>query len=104
MSQLKKIIQAISEAGGVAYEVGGCVRDSLLGHPNKDLDIEVFHLDAPKLSKILSRFGRVNEVGVSSVLLNCVLHKVTISISRCRVERAKWAAGIVVFKWKWITR
>lgn len=65
MSQLKKIIQAISEAGGVAYEVGGCVRDSLLGHPNKDLDIEVFHLDASSLSGILSRFGRVNEVGVS---------------------------------------
>ena len=65
MSQLKKIIQAISEAGGVAYEVGGCVRDQLLGHENKDLDIEVFYLDASYLSKILSRFGRVNEVGVS---------------------------------------
>ncbi|MCY2982692.1 MAG: HD domain-containing protein [Planctomycetota bacterium] len=65
MSQLKKIIQAIAEAGGIAYEVGGCVRDQLLGHANKDLDIEVFHLDAPMLSKILSRFGRVNEVGVS---------------------------------------
>ena len=65
MSQLKKIIQAISEAGGIAYEVGGCVRDQLLGHENKDLDIEVFHLDASTLSKILSRFGRVNEVGVS---------------------------------------
>ena len=65
MSPLKRIIQAISEAGGVAYEVGGCVRDELLGHPNKDMDIEVFHLDAPTLSKILSRFGRVNEVGVS---------------------------------------
>ena len=65
MSPLRKIIQAISEAGGVAYEVGGCVRDQLLGHPNKDMDIEVFHLDAPTLSKILSRFGRVNEVGVS---------------------------------------
>ena len=65
MSQLKKIIQAISEAGGIAYEVGGCVRDQLLGLENKDLDIEVFHLDAATLSKLLSRFGRVNEVGVS---------------------------------------
>ena len=65
MSQLKKIIQAISEAGGTAYEVGGCVRDQLLGHENKDRDIEVFHLDASTLSKLLSRFGRVNEVGVS---------------------------------------
>ncbi len=65
MSQLKKIIQAIAQAGGVAYEVGGCVRDQLLGHENKDLDIEVFHLDAPTLSGLLARFGRVNEVGVS---------------------------------------
>jgi len=65
MSQLRKIIQAISAAGGIAYEVGGCVRDHLLGRENKDLDIEVFHLDAPTLSKLLSRFGRVNEVGVS---------------------------------------
>lgn len=65
MSPLRKIIEAISEAGGVAYEVGGCVRDQLLGMENKDLDIEVFHLDAAKLSKLLSRFGRVNEVGVS---------------------------------------
>ena len=65
MSQLKRIIQAIAEAGGIAYEVGGCVRDQLLGHASKDLDIEVFHLDAATLSKILSRYGRVNEVGVS---------------------------------------
>ena len=65
MSQLRKIILAIAEAGGVAYEVGGCVRDQLLGRENKDLDIEVFHLDASTLSKILARFGRVNEVGVS---------------------------------------
>ena len=65
MSQLEKIIQAISEAGGIAYEVGGCVRDQLLGLENKDLDIEVFHLDASTLSELLSRFGRVNEVGVS---------------------------------------
>lgn len=65
MSQLRKIIQAIAEAGGVAFEVGGCVRDQLLGWENKDLDIEVFHLDASTLSKLLSRFGKVNEVGVS---------------------------------------
>ena len=65
MRNFEKIIQAISNAGGVAYEVGGCVRDQLLNQTNKDFDIEVFHLDAPTLTKLLSRFGRVNEVGVS---------------------------------------
>ena len=65
MVELEKIIQAIADAGGIAYEVGGCVRDQILKKPNKDFDIEVFHLDAAALTKILARFGRVNEVGVS---------------------------------------
>lgn len=65
MIELSKIIHAIAQAGGVAYEVGGCVRDQILGEPNKDFDIEVFHLDASTLTKLLARFGRVNEVGVS---------------------------------------
>ncbi|MEQ1831184.1 MAG: HD domain-containing protein, partial [Pirellula sp.] len=65
MRNLSLIVQAIADAGGVAYQVGGCVRDQILNQPNKDLDIEVFHLDAESLTKILSRFGRVNEVGAS---------------------------------------
>lgn len=65
MRDIERIVQAIADAGGIAYWVGGCVRDELLGIANKDLDIEVFHLEANALSKLLSRFGRVNEVGVS---------------------------------------
>lgn len=65
MQAIEPIIQAIADAGGIAYRVGGCVRDQILGVPNKDMDIEVYHLEASVLSKLLSRFGRVNEVGVS---------------------------------------
>jgi len=65
MRDLEKIIQAIAQAGGIAYQVGGCVRDQILNQPNNDFDIEVFHIDADSLTKLLSRFGRVNEVGVS---------------------------------------
>jgi tRNA nucleotidyltransferase (CCA-adding enzyme) len=65
MRDIEKIIQAIAQAGGVAYQVGGCVRDQILNQPNNDFDIEVFHIDAQSLIKLLSRFGRVNEVGVS---------------------------------------
>jgi tRNA nucleotidyltransferase (CCA-adding enzyme) len=74
MRDFAKIIDAIAKAGGVAYEVGGCVRDQLLQQPNKDFDIEVFHLDAPTLTKILSRFGRVNEVGVSFGVIKLHVH------------------------------
>lgn len=62
---LPAIIDAITLAGGRAFEVGGCVRDGILGLPCKDLDIEVFHISAADLTVVLSRFGRVNEVGVS---------------------------------------
>ena len=42
MSQLSHILDAITVAGGRPFEVGGCVRDALLGIPCKDIDIEVF--------------------------------------------------------------
>lgn len=62
---LPTIIDHIVRSGGHAFEVGGCVRDHILGLPCKDLDIEVFALDADTLSSILEQFGRVNHVGVS---------------------------------------
>ena len=62
---LSRIIEVIIQSGGRAFEVGGCVRDHVLGLPCKDLDIEVFDLDAELLSEILNRFGRVDQVGVS---------------------------------------
>jgi len=52
-------------AGGRALIVGGWVRDDLLGQPAKDLDLEVFGLDADRLRAVLERFGRVDAVGES---------------------------------------
>lgn len=65
MSNVKQILESIRARGGRSYEVGGCVRDRLLGEPAKDIDIEVFHLDAETLATILSKFGRVESVGAS---------------------------------------
>ena len=47
------------------FLVGGCVRDALLGLPQKDFDIEVFGIDYPRLTTELSRFGRIDLVGRS---------------------------------------
>ena len=41
-----------------AYLVGGCVRDGLLGLPQKDYDIEVFGVSYEELQRCLSRWGR----------------------------------------------
>ena len=45
--------------------MGGSVRDTLLGIPAKDLDIEVFNTDWEQLVTTASRFGPVKTVGKS---------------------------------------
>jgi tRNA nucleotidyltransferase (CCA-adding enzyme) len=59
------IARAVRAAGGRALVVGGWVRDRLMGHPSKDIDVEVFGIDAARLKEILERFGSVNTVGES---------------------------------------
>lgn len=59
------ILESIRAHGGRSYEVGGCVRDRLLGEPIKDIDIEVFHLNPNSLTRVLAKFGHVDSVGVS---------------------------------------
>jgi len=59
------IAHAVRDAGGRALIVGGWVRDRLLGHDAKDIDIEVFGLPADRLKQLLTRIGTVNTVGES---------------------------------------
>ena len=58
-------IDAIYAAGGKVYEVGGAVRDRLLGHPSKDADLLVTGLAAKELERLLGKFGDVQLVGQS---------------------------------------
>ena len=60
-----RVARAVRAAGGRALIVGGWVRDVLLGRPSKDIDIEVFGLDATALRDVLAGFGPVNTVGES---------------------------------------
>ena len=59
------LARAIRDVGGRALIVGGWVRDDLLGHPSKDLDLEVFGIPADALRTLLGRHGRVDTVGES---------------------------------------
>ena len=53
----------IIDAGGKIYQVGGAVRDEMLGKVSKDLDLLVVGVELNKLAKILKPFGKVNLVG-----------------------------------------
>jgi len=63
LEDITSMLQAIKNAGGTAYLVGGSVRDLVLGKALKDLDIEVHGLGITDLEKILQSFGPVALVG-----------------------------------------
>jgi len=62
---IRQIAQAARSAGGRALIVGGWVRDRLMGRESKDVDLEVYGLDAAHLRQVLEEFGRVESVGES---------------------------------------
>ncbi|MFH0799689.1 MAG: HD domain-containing protein [Pseudomonadota bacterium] len=57
--------KALIHAGGDLYEVGGPVRDRLLGLPVKDHDLLCRHLSVERICAILKPLGRVAAVGKS---------------------------------------
>ena len=82
-------------AGGRAYCVGGCVRDALLGVEPKDVDVEIYGLEADKIEKILSKKFRFEIVGKSFGVW--ILKGLEIDVSMPRTER-KTGAGHKAFK------
>jgi tRNA nucleotidyltransferase (CCA-adding enzyme) len=60
---VRRLAEALRDAGGRAYVVGGAVRDAILGLPVKDFDVEVFGLAPDRLAGLLARLGSVDAVG-----------------------------------------
>lgn len=58
-----RIAELVRAHGGRALVVGGFVRDRLLGHDSKDLDVEVFGIPQAELPRLLATLGRVEPVG-----------------------------------------
>ncbi len=56
---LQRLVDVVAAAGGRPVAVGGCVRDWLLGHVPKDIDVEVFGLALDPLESALQVAGFV---------------------------------------------
>lgn len=65
-----KIIEKLQRIGAQVYIVGGAVRDSLLGLPVVDVDIEVHAVTLEQLRSVLEEYGIVHEVGASFGVLH----------------------------------
>jgi tRNA nucleotidyltransferase (CCA-adding enzyme) len=88
------IASAVRAAGGRALVVGGWVRDRLLGHESKDIDIEVFGIDAARLRTLLESLGRVETVGESFQVYKC--GDVDVSLPRRESKAGRGHRGFVV--------
>jgi tRNA nucleotidyltransferase (CCA-adding enzyme) len=83
----KRIAQVVDLHGGQAYFVGGCVRDELLGRIPKDIDIEVFGIEAGDLKRIMEEdVGDVALCGESFGILK-VTSGVTIDVGMPRKDK-----------------
>ncbi len=91
---LHSALRTIDDAGGTPYFVGGTARDFLFtGEDPKDIDIEVFGLEADQLMECLAYYGQVQMVGSSYGVytVNEVRHNnlpVEFSIPRAKETRS----------------
>ncbi len=82
--QVLNIARAVSDEGGRALLVGGCVRDELMGKEPKDWDLEVYGIEPQRLRMLLDRFGEVNVVGEAFTVYKLGPH---LDVSMPRRER-----------------
>lgn len=100
-TRVLEICRAVEAAGGRAYLVGGRVRDMLLAEMRhrpiqaaRDLDIEVYGLEAARLRELLDRFGRVDTVGESFTVYK--LGDLDVSIPRRESKTGRGHKGFTV--------
>lgn len=79
-----QIAKKVEEADGTTYFVGGYVRDSVLGIPNKDIDIEIHNIQPEVLENILRQFGDIQTrtVGNNFGIYNIKGFDIDISLPR----------------------
>jgi tRNA nucleotidyltransferase (CCA-adding enzyme) len=90
----RDIARAVHDAGGRALIVGGWVRDQLMGHSSKDVDIEVYRIEPDHLKSLLARFGSVNTVGESFTVYKVA--DIDVSIPRTESKTGRGHKGFAV--------
>lgn len=76
----------VRDAGGRGFLVGGSVRDRLLGREAKDLDLEVYGIEADTLKQLLSQIGKVHLVGQHFAVLHLSTENGNAEVSLPRTE------------------
>jgi tRNA nucleotidyltransferase (CCA-adding enzyme) len=78
----KHVAELLKAAGGRALLVGGCVRDGLLGIAAKDVDMEVYGLNADAIEATLKKKFRLDTVGRAFGVFIVKGHDIDIALPR----------------------
>jgi tRNA nucleotidyltransferase (CCA-adding enzyme) len=92
--QAGRIAAAARDAGGRALCVGGFVRDTLLGRPSKDLDVEVFGIPQEQLLALLQSLGKVVPAGAAFAVYK--LGDVDVALPRRESKTGRGHKGFTV--------
>ena len=99
----RRAVAAMRRIGLETYEVGGCIRDELLGKPPKDVDFVVCGVSYGDLERILELEGRVTPNAVGGRLVGCRLladwtpdEGIEISLARIEVSISSGRANFDV--------
>ena len=100
------ITDRVHHAGGRALYVGGWVRNRLLGREwkdsdeSKDIDLEVYGIEAERLRELLGQVGPVNTVGQSFTVYK--VGGVDVSLPRTESKQGRGHRGFVVTGDPWM--
>lgn len=91
-----KVATLVKDAGGKALIVGGAVRDMLSGKDAKDIDLEIFGIEAEKLKDILSKHFGLDLVGLSFGVIKLRHLEIDISLPRRESKRGLGHKGFEI--------
>lgn len=91
---LKQFHKAIIEAGAEIYEVGGTVRDRILGRQRKDYDYLVRKISMDKVISILKPYGKVALVGKSFGVIKFSPHNEPDIETDIALPRKEFSTGV----------
>jgi len=93
---LHEICHMVDESGGRAWVVGGAVRDSVLGLPVTDLDVEVHGLEAGSLERLLASRFALDTVGRAFGVLKLRGQPIDVSLPRRESKAGLGHRGFLV--------
>lgn len=93
----RRLAEEVAKQGGRVYYVGGLVRDRLMGHEGKDVDVEVHGVSPQVLEGILDGLGERTQMGKSFGIYGLRHYEIDIAMPRTEKANGRGHRDFAVF-------